>query len=149
MAKMISTKTHGVLDYLTVGQLLALPRMLGWRKGVTQWMSGMALGTLAYSLITRYEVGPIKLLPMQGHLALDFLSGLTFCAAPLIFPKEDTTVQATLVGIGLFEIVASLSTETQPSYGEQASEFMQDTTNNIGDAVQSMTDTPNERTVGA
>lgn len=149
MMKMFSTKTHGVLDYLTVGQLLALPRMLGWSKGVTQWMSAMALGTLAYSLITRYEFGPIKLLPMKGHLTLDFINGLTFCAAPLIFPEEDTTVQATLVGIGLFEIVASLTTETQPSYGEQASEFMQDTTNNIRDAVQSMTDTPNERTVHA
>lgn len=149
MMKMFSTKTHGVLDYLTVGQLLALPRMLGWSKSVTQWMSAMALGTLAYSLITRYEFGPIKLLPMKGHLTLDFINGLTFCAAPLIFPEEDTTVQATLVGIGLFEIVASLTTETQPSYGEQASEFMQDTTNNIRDAVQSMTDTPNERTVGA
>lgn len=123
MMKLFSTKTHGVLDYLTVGQLLTLPRMLGWSTGVTQWMTGMALGTLGYSLVTRYELGPLKLLPMKGHLTLDAMNGALFCAAPLLFPDEDTTVKATLVGLGLFEIMAALTTETEPAYSEQLSEF--------------------------
>lgn len=142
--KLFSTKTHGVLDYLTVGQLLMLPRMLGWSKGVTQWMTGMALGTLVYSLVTRYELGPFKLLPMKGHLALDAMNGALFCAAPLIFPDEDTTVKATLVGIGAFEIMASLTTETQPSYSEQLSEFGE----SIRDNVQDTTETLQERAIG-
>jgi hypothetical protein len=124
--KLFSTRTHGMLDYVTAAKLVALPRMLGWSEGLTQWMTGMAIGTTAYSALTRYELGAVKVLPMQGHLALDFLNGLTFCAAPLLFPKENTTVKAALVGIGLFEIAASLMTETEPSYSEQASQFGDD-----------------------
>lgn len=143
--KLFSTKTHGVLDYLTVGQLLTLPRMLGWSQPVTRLLDTMALTTLGYSLVTRYELGPIKLLPMKGHLALDAMSGALFCAAPLLFPDEDTSVKATLVGIGLFEIMASLTTESQPSYGEQFDEFR----DSVFDTVQEATEPPRERTVGA
>lgn len=145
MAKLFSTKTHGVLDYLTVGQLLALPRMLGWSSKVTGFLNTMALGTLGYSLITRYELGPIKLLPMRGHLALDAMNGALFCAAPLLFPDEDSTVKATLVGLGLFEIMAALTTETEPSYSEQFAEFG----DSVRDTIQEATEAPRERTVGA
>lgn len=144
MAKLFSTKTHGLLDYLTVGQLLAVPRMLGWNEGVTQWMSGMALGTLTYSLVTRYEYGPLKLLPMKGHLFFDFLNGAMFCAAPLIFPNESTTVKATLVGVGLFEIAASLTTETEPSTGERLSQFA----DRAVDTLQTQTENLRERVLG-
>lgn len=119
--KLFSTKTHGVLDYLTVGQLLMLPRMLGFSAEVTGFMRTMAFGTLGYSLMTRYELGPLKLLPMKGHLTLDAMSGALFCAAPLFFPDEDSTVKATLVGLGLFEIMAALTTQTQTSTDEQFS----------------------------
>lgn len=145
MAKMFSTKTHGVLDYLTVGQLLTLPRMLGWSDNVTQWTTAMAMGTLVNSLVTRYEYGPLKLQPMKGHLMNDMLQGALFCAAPWIFPNEDTTVKATLVGMGLFEIVTALSTETEPSYNERLSQFG----DSISDSVQDTTNTLSERTVGA
>lgn len=145
MMKLFSTKTHGVLDYLTVGQLLALPRMLGWSPKVTGFLNTMALGTLGYSLITRYELGPIKLLPMKGHLALDAMNGALFCAAPLLFPDEDTTVKATLVGLGLFEIVAALTTETEPSYSEQFDQF----TGAVRESISDTTDTLQERALGA
>lgn len=145
MAKLFSTKTHGMLDYLTVGQLLTLPRMLGWSEGVTQWMTGQALGTLANTVVTRYEYGPLKLLPVTGHLAIDFTQGLMFCAAPFIFPRESTAVKATLVGIGLFEIVASLSTETEPSYAEQISQQTDSLPDNYGEATEMV----RERAVGS
>ena len=145
MIKLFSTKTHGVLDYLTVGQLLALPRMLGWSEQVTRFMSTMALGTLGYSLMTRYELGPLKLLPMKGHLTLDALNGALFCAAPLLFPDEDTTVKATLVGLGLFEIMAALTTETEQSYTQELADFKE----SIRYVVHDATEPPNERAVGA
>jgi hypothetical protein len=123
MAKLFSTKTHGVLDYLTAGQLLIMPRMLGWSAGVTMLLNSLALSTLGYSLLTRYELGPFNVLPMKAHLALDGMSGALLCAAPLLFPKESTGVKAALVGLGLFEITAALTTETEPSYREQVDQF--------------------------
>ena len=69
--KLLSTRTHGVVDYLTAGTLLALPRAMGWGDRVTNLLTGAALGTVAYSLLTRYELGAVKVLPMKAHLALD------------------------------------------------------------------------------
>lgn len=145
MAKVFSTKTHGVLDYLTVGQLFALPRMLGWKEGPTQWLTGMAVGTLLNSVVTRYEYGPLKLLPMKGHLTIDFMQALMFCAFPLLFPKESTGVKATVVGFGLFELFTSLSTETEPSYSEQVAQLG----DQISDTLQDATDGLRAHEIGA
>lgn len=115
MAKPLSSRAHGVLDYLTAGTLLAAPRLLGWSAPVTRLLTGAALGTLAYSALTRYELAPVKLLPLSAHLALDGLSGATFVAAPLLlFPEEDGPTRGALAGIGLFEIAAARLTRPAP-----------------------------------
>lgn len=110
-----STRTHGILDFVTAGTLVALPRMLGWHKSITSLMTNAAIGTLVYSLITKYEFGIVKLLPMKGHLALDAMSGALFCGAPLLFPEEETDVKAILVGLGLFELTAATMTDSTSS----------------------------------
>ncbi len=113
--KIISTRMHGVLDYLTAGALLALPRALGWDGGVTRMMTGAALGTFGYSALTNYELGLLKVLPMPAHLALDTLSGALFCSGPLLFPDQDSSVQRALVAIGLFELTVTLLSDPRPS----------------------------------
>ena len=135
---LFSTKTHGVLDYTTVGTLLVLPRALGWSPMVRTFVTGAALATLGASLLTRYELGLFKLLPMRGHLALDAISGATFAAAPFLFPDEDASVTGTLVGLGVFELVAAFTTDTQPSLGEQASQLgdqLSAAAQNVGDQI--------------
>jgi hypothetical protein len=112
--KLLSTQTHGMVDYATGGALVALPRALGWSDNVTNLLTMAGLGAIAYSLFTRYELGLFKVLPMQTHLTMDALSGLTLATAPLWLNERDDTVNKALVGIGLFEIMAALSTETQP-----------------------------------
>lgn len=116
--KAISTKTHGYLDLMTVGALLAVPRARKWDPGLTRTLSRAALGMLGYSLMTRYEFGLVKVLPMRGHLALDALSGAALCGTPLLFPDVDSKIKGGLVGMGLFEIAAALTTQTEPS-GEE------------------------------
>ena len=113
--KLFSTRTHGVLDYASVVLLLVVPRALGWSGRVTNLLTGSALATLAYSLTTRYELGAVKLLPMPAHLALDRSSGVTLVAAGAGWTDEPPAVRASLIGLGLFEVFASLATETQPS----------------------------------
>lgn len=112
--RFVPTKTHGVLDYLSVVTLLVAPRALGWGPRPTTLLTGAATGTLVYSLLTRYELGLKKLLPMPVHLALDAASGVLLCAAPALLPEEDGAVGAALVGFGAFEIAAALTTKTQP-----------------------------------
>ena len=117
---MFSTRTHGVLDYLSVVLLFVLPRALGWDKTVTRLLTGSALATLTYSLLTRYELGLVKVLPMPVHLTLDGGSGLTLCAAAGVLADEPRPVRLALLGLGLFEITASLTTQTQPRSGTDA-----------------------------
>ena len=113
--RFVSTKTHGVLDYLSLGTLLAAPRILGWGSRVTNLLTGAAVGTLAYSLLTRYELGVLKTLPMPAHLALDGMQGALLCAAPTLLPEEDGSVAAALVALGAFELGAALTTKTRPA----------------------------------
>jgi hypothetical protein len=111
--KLFSTQVHGVLDYMTVGTLLALPRGLRWDRPVTLFITASALGSLVYSLLTRYELGIFKRLPMRQHLLLDAMSGAAFCAAPLLLKREDRDVKKAMLGLGLFELSAALLTDPQ------------------------------------
>ena len=114
--KPITTEAHGALDYLTAGLLYALPGLLGWDEKVAGRVKAAAVGTLLYSLVTKYERGfaPLAVLPMTAHLALDGASGALFCAAPLLLPDEPKAVTNLLVGIGVFEILVTLNTQTVP-----------------------------------
>ena len=112
--KLFSTRTHGVLDYASVVLLLVLPRAAGWSRPVSNLLTASALATLAYSLATRYELGAVKWLPMPVHLRLDAASGASLCLAAGTFRQEPGPVRAALLGLGLFEITASLTTATKP-----------------------------------
>lgn len=111
MQKPIPTRVHGILDYLTAGTLLALPRMLDWSGPVTTLLSVMAVAVVLYSLVTRYELSVAKLLPMKGHLALDGLSGLGLIAAAFLLPSNGNGEFVGLIALGLFELAAALLTQ--------------------------------------
>lgn len=87
-------------------------------------LTGAALGTLGYSVMTRYELGLLKLLPMKGHLTLDFVNGATLATAPFLLLQEeerDATTTGLLIGLGVYEIAASLLTRTQaPAQAEKS-----------------------------
>lgn len=114
--RIIPTKVHGVLDYLSVAALLGLPRILGWDERVTNLLTGTALATLVYSLLTRYEVGVAGVVPMKAHLALDGLGGAGLCASALVLrDQEEAGVVGALYGLGIFELSAAMMTQTEPT----------------------------------
>jgi hypothetical protein len=111
--KLFSPKVHGVLDYVTAVSFVVLPYLFGVHGNARKLLFGNAAGVIGYSLLTCYDYGAIKLLPMRTHLGLDALSSLSFLSTPLWVKEGRTVVQATLVGIGLFE--ALVITLTDPS----------------------------------
>lgn len=119
--KIISTHTHGILDYIVGVALIAAPWILGFANGGPEMWVPIVLGaaTLVYSLLTRYELGAIKLLPFRTHLTMDFLSGVFLALSPWIFGFSQN-VRWPHVIVGLFEIVASLTTRTVPDILPQA-----------------------------
>jgi hypothetical protein len=108
----IPTRVHGVLDYLTAGVLIAAPSMLGFRKhGMQTWLPmALGVGTIGYSLLTDYELGLFKIIPMPMHLALDAANGVLLAASPWLFGFAEE-VSAPHLGLGLFEIVVTASSQ--------------------------------------
>src|SRR3712207_2320599 len=113
--KLISTKVHGVLDYLSAIVLFALPRLLGWSSGLTLLLTLMAVVTVVYSLATRYELGVFQVLPMRGHLLLDALSGVLLVGASFLFDSQGDNVLIILLLFGLFELGVTLLSDPTPS----------------------------------
>jgi hypothetical protein len=74
----------------------------------------LGVGTIAYSLLTDYELGLIKVIPMPVHLALDAANGALLSASPWLFGFADD-VSAPHLGLGLFEVGAALCTQTTPA----------------------------------
>jgi hypothetical protein len=101
--KMISSKTHGVIDYIAAPLLLVLPRLLKFPKRVTNLLTGVAAFHALYSLFTNYELGVVKVLPYKGHLALDTALATATVASPLMFTEAKPRVAPMLVGGGLIE----------------------------------------------
>ena len=109
------THVHGVVDYVVGATLTVLPRALGWSGAPARLLEGAGIGAIAYSAMTNYELGVVKVLPMKAHLALDALSGGMLIGAAVMLDDEDDDVRATLAGIGLFEIAAALTSQTTSS----------------------------------
>src|SRR3954470_7718658 len=90
--KLISTKVHGILDYLVALLLIIAPMLFGFNQGGAETWIPVILGisTIIYSLFTQYEYGVADIIPMRIHLLIDFVSGLFLAVSPWVFNFDDT-----------------------------------------------------------
>ena len=114
--RVISTKAHGVLDYMMGLLLIAAPWLFGFANGgAEQWVPVvLGAGAILYSLLTNYEMGAVKTISMSTHLTVDLMSGILLAASPWIFGFADTVYLPHLI-LGIAEIGASLMTQKHPS----------------------------------
>lgn len=113
--RFIPTRVHGMLDYLVGVVLIAAPWIFGFNDNETARWVTIAIGAAAivYSLLTDYELGVARVIPMPAHLELDIMSGALLAVSPWLFGFADE-VWIPHVIVGVFEIIAALSTETVP-----------------------------------
>jgi hypothetical protein len=108
----ISSKTHAVVDYLTIGTLLTLPRVLGFSQKLTDAITTLALGQLGYTLMTRHEGGVVRVLPFKAHLVMDAVGGAGLATLPWTLGEDDDdTAKVTCAAMGAFEVMAAAMTE--------------------------------------
>ena len=107
--KVISSKTHGMIDYIAAPSLMVLPRLLRFPPRVTNMLMGVGIFHLLYSMLTRYEMGVVKVLPYKGHLALDGVLAAGTLASPMMFTetRQQSRVGMALVGMAVFEAVVT------------------------------------------
>ena len=119
--RVIPTWVHGVLDYVTGGALLSAPELFSL-KNVPPAARAFRLagcGAVAYSLLTDYELGLVRLLPMPAHLALDAMSGVLLASSPWLFGFDQNGRRYWLPHVlaGATEILAATTTKTVPAKG--------------------------------
>src|SRR3954453_23850407 len=89
--RVISTKAHGILDYLVGVFLMSAPWILGFAQhGAETWVPViLGAGAILYSLFTNYPMGVAKRISMGTHLGLDILSGIFLAVSPWLFNFND------------------------------------------------------------
>jgi hypothetical protein len=115
--KILSTKAHGVLDYLMGVLLLAAPWLFDFAQGGAETWVPVILGasTILYSLFTNYEMGVSRQISMRTHLTLDTISGFFLAASPWIFGFNEIVYLPHVI-LGLVELAVVAMTDPYPSY---------------------------------
>lgn len=82
----LSPRIHGILDYLTVIAFALAPMFLQAEGSqVAMISSWVAAGTLLLvSLLTRYPLGALRLIPFPIHGKIEFFMAAGLCALPWI-----------------------------------------------------------------
>jgi len=88
---MIPTRVHGIIDYLVAIILILAPFILGFADGTAaQWVPILVgVLTIVSSLLTRYELGALRVIPMVGHLWIDVVAGVLLVLSPWLFGFAD------------------------------------------------------------
>lgn len=113
--RFLPTRLHGVIDYAWGLTLLASPWLLGYADvPAARWIAVVfGIGAILYSLVSDYEPGLLRLLPMPLHLGLDGVAGFILAISPLGFGFADQVFWPHVL-FGLFSVAASLVTQTRP-----------------------------------
>lgn len=113
--RFIPTRTHGVLDYVVGALLIVVPYVLGFADGTAaQWVPQfLGLVAIGGAMLTDYELGVMRAIPMPVHLGIDIASGVLLALSPWLFGFSDRVFWPHLL-VGVMEIGAGLTTRTVP-----------------------------------
>jgi hypothetical protein len=117
--RFLPTKVHGALDYLVGIALLLAPNIfqfstVGGAAVAIPRILGVVL--IAYSLVTRYEWGALKVVPMYYHLGIDLLASVFLAASPFIFGfiRQTPNVWLPHIVVGVAVVLVVIVSQTQP-----------------------------------
>ncbi|MDN5275480.1 MAG: Membrane protein [Candidatus Saccharibacteria bacterium] len=118
--KFIPTAVHGVLDYIVAVALFFAPVIFGFQElGGAAVIIPMVLGIglFVYSLLTRYELGLFKVIPMPIHLAIDYVAAAFLALSPFLFGFINEAPNAWMphIVVGLAVLLVTVFTQTVPS----------------------------------
>lgn len=118
---MITTRTHGILDYIIGVALIAAPWLFRFADdGPATWVPVvLGAGVILMSLLTRYELGVVGMIPMKTHLWVDMIAGVFLAASPWIFGFAGF-VWVPHVVVGLLILGAGMATRSIPTTTDEA-----------------------------
>lgn len=134
MRRFLPTLIYGIKDYLMIAFLLSMPWLLGFAQGGAETWVPVVLGVVAllHTVVTDFELGIFKLLPMMGHIMMDYGAGVFLIVCPWLFGFADI-VWIPFVAAGVFELFVASIVHTVPPYGNTIVNKVEDHTHRVND----------------
>lgn len=127
--EVMSTRTHGKVDYAIAFILLIAPRIFMWSSDAANAMNILGAVLLAWALLARYEYGLIKIVPVRAHLILDVVLAVAQLGAAYVLVHSTDSAQTvaaliTLIFTGIITLINVTATWRQDpaEYGTSADE---------------------------
>ncbi|WAS96549.1 SPW repeat domain-containing protein [Nannocystis punicea] len=101
--RFVSPRVHGVLDYLFAALFLFAPLWLDFRSDAAQ-LSAFVIGRtlLVLSLLTRYPLGVLRVIPFPVHGGLEMIAAPVLIALPWLAGFHEASLARNFfVGTGL------------------------------------------------
>src|SRR5256885_8880880 len=122
LVRLLPAWFHAIADYAVAGTLIVVAAAVG---GSTEAVAaGVVIGivVLVVSMITKYPLGVVKVLPFTIHSAGDYLASALLVVAPfaLRFNSSDTGMSVFYVAAGVAVLAVSLITNYQYSPAGEA-----------------------------
>ena len=114
-ARPVTTLQHGVVDYAWSAAMPMLARLIGADAEATRIFDAVAATGAVQSVMTDYEVGLVKVMPMQAHLAMDGMIGVGLIGAAALMGRQPPEVRLALLGAGIFAIATAAMTDPIPT----------------------------------
>ena len=109
---------HGILDYLLGALLIAAPFLFDFSaEGAATAVAVVAgvLVILSGASTEGFRTSLVKVVPVQAHIAFDFVLGAFFVAAPFLFGFSDESAPtAFFIVLGVFGLLLTLATRWRP-----------------------------------
>jgi hypothetical protein len=113
MNRPISTRTHGALDYAWVSAAASAAGATDATHATARFVRSSSVVAGINAMLTDYEAGVLRLIPMRAHLAVDFVIGTALVLSPLFLPKSGRRSVVLSVALGLTACAASLLTDAR------------------------------------
>ena len=109
--KVLKPLPHAVMDYAMAGALMASPWLFGFSRNRAATVNAVASGAaiLGLSLMTRYPLGVLKLIPFPVHGVVETIAAVATAAAPwtLGFAHNESAKWTHVAsGLGTLAVVA-------------------------------------------
>jgi hypothetical protein len=121
LVRLLPAWFHAIADYAVAATLIVVAAMVG---GSTEAVApGIVIGVvvLVVSMLTRYPLGVVKVLPFTVHSAGDYLAAALLVSSPfaLGFDGSDGGLTAFYIAAGIAVLAVSLITNYQYSPNRQ------------------------------
>jgi len=107
--RFIPTAVHSIADYVVGLIVLGLPFYFGWSGVPRACFVLLGIYAIVYSLLTDYEAGLFRLLPMRFHLLLDAIFGFAMLSLPYLtaLPPVGRPIAYAIGGLALVLVAAT------------------------------------------